>query len=77
MSVDELAGLSIGSRLQTIRMRKGKTRAVVAGLVGRTDEWLKAVERGRLQEPRWPMLVQLASALGVHIAEITGDTSAA
>lgn len=73
MSVDELAGLPIGTRLQTIRMRKGKTRAVVAGLVGQSEEWLKAVERGRLKSPRLPMLVRLAEALGVHIAEITGD----
>lgn len=73
MSVDELAGLPIGTRLQTIRLRKGKTRAVVAGLVGQSEEWLKAVERGRLKSPRLPMLVRLAEALGVHIAEITGD----
>jgi transcriptional regulator with XRE-family HTH domain len=73
MSVDELAGLQIGTRLQTIRLRKGKTRAVVAGLVGQSEEWLKAVERGRLKSPRLPMLVRLAEALGVHIAEITGD----
>ncbi|SFT08555.1 helix-turn-helix domain-containing protein [Saccharopolyspora flava] len=71
---DELAGKSIGERIQIIRERRGKSRPVVAGLVGRSAEWLKAVEKGRLQPPRWDKLVQLADALGVHdLSELTGD----
>ncbi|HEX3785398.1 MAG TPA: helix-turn-helix transcriptional regulator [Pseudonocardiaceae bacterium] len=72
--VDELAGLPIGRRIQIIRERRGKTRAVVAGLVGRSDEWLKAVERGRMHPPRLDMLVRLGEALGVtDLAELTGE----
>lgn len=76
MAVDELAGLPIGARLQALRERQGRSRAVVAGLVGRSEEWLKAVERGRLQPPRLPMLVRLAEVLGISdLRELTGDHS--
>ncbi|GAA0513719.1 helix-turn-helix transcriptional regulator [Saccharopolyspora thermophila] len=76
MQADELAGKSIGERLQVIRERTGKSRAVVAGLVGRSPDWLKQVEKGKIQTPRLPTLVRLAEALGVRdLAEITGSAS--
>lgn len=76
--VDDLSGLAIGARIQTIRERRGKTRAVVAGLVGRSEEWLKSIERGRRQPPRLDMLVRIAEALGVmDLAELTGDQATA
>jgi transcriptional regulator with XRE-family HTH domain len=75
--VDDHAGLSIGARIQVIRERRGKTRAVVAGLVGRSEEWLKSVERGRRAAPRLEMLVRLAEALGVmDVAELVGAQAA-
>lgn len=50
------------------------TRPVLAGLVGRSPEWVKAVESGRLLTPRLAMLIQLAAALGVEdLADLTGD----
>ncbi|SDP96603.1 Helix-turn-helix domain-containing protein [Actinopolyspora xinjiangensis] len=71
---DELADKTIGERIQILRERQGKSRPVLAGLVGRSGEWLKAVEKGRLHPPRWEKLVQLADALGVQdLAELTGD----
>jgi transcriptional regulator with XRE-family HTH domain len=74
--IDELAGLPIGQRIQTIRERRGKTRAVVAGLVGRSDEWLKAVEKGRLNEPRLELLLRIAEALELRdLSELVGNMS--
>jgi len=71
---DELAGKPVGERIQTIRERAGKSRPVVAGLVGRSAEWLKAIEKGRLQPPRLEMLIRLAEVLGVtDLAELTGN----
>lgn len=50
------------------------SRATLGGLVGRSTEWVKAVESGRLLAPRLPMLIQLAQVLGVRdLAELTGD----
>lgn len=58
------------------RERAGKTRAVLGGLVGRSEEWVKALESGRLLTPRLPMLLHLADVLGISdLAELTGDQS--
>ncbi|MFC6011126.1 helix-turn-helix domain-containing protein [Nocardia lasii] len=71
---DELAAKAIGERIQTIRTRTGRTRAVVAGLVGRSEDWLRDVEKGRLQHPPGlEMLLRIGQALGVRdLTEITG-----
>ncbi len=50
------------------------SRPVLTGLVGRSTEWLKAVENGRLQPPRLPMLLRIAHALELaDLAELTGN----
>lgn len=65
-----------GQRLRYHRERVGKTRAVLAGLVGRSEEWVKAVETGRLHMPRLPMLIRLAEALEIDdLAVLAGDQS--
>lgn len=50
------------------------SRPVLAGLVGRSSEWLKAVENGRLQQPRLSMLLRIARVLELRdLAELTGN----
>jgi hypothetical protein len=52
------------------------SRPVIGGLVGRSAEWVKAVETGRLQVPRLPMLLKIAQALDVRgLAELTGTVT--
>ncbi|WP_255466240.1 MULTISPECIES: helix-turn-helix domain-containing protein [Nocardia] len=64
----------VGTRIRRHRERAGMSRPVLAGLVGRSAEWLKAVENGRLQTPRLPMLLRIARALELNdLAELTGD----
>lgn len=65
--------LTVGQRLQLYRERAGKTRAVVGGLVGRSAEWVKSVEKGRILPPRLPMLDKLAAALRVPVSDLLGD----
>jgi transcriptional regulator with XRE-family HTH domain len=66
--------LTFGQRLQERRRRAGKTRAVLGGLVGRSAEWVKAVETGKILTPRLPMLLRLAEVLGItDLADLTGD----
>ena len=74
-SPDELAARVIGERIQNIRTRTGRTRAVIAGLVGRSEDWLRDVEKGRLQHPPGlEMLLKIGQALGVRdLTEITGE----
>lgn len=66
--------LTFGQRVQRHRTRRGITRTVLAGLVGRSPEWVKAIENDRIGMPRLPRLLRLAEALGVDdLAELTGD----
>ncbi|WP_433058496.1 helix-turn-helix domain-containing protein [Dactylosporangium sp. CS-033363] len=68
--------LTFGRRVRILRERSGKTRAVLGGLVGRSEEWVKAIETGKLLTPRLPLLLSLADVLGVDdLAELTGDQS--
>lgn len=61
---------SIGERIQLHRERSGKSREVLGGLVGRSAEWVKAVERGRLLPPRPPMLETIAAVLRVPLSDL-------
>src|SRR5215472_4643139 len=63
--LDDLAGKRTGERIQILRERKGLSRPVLAGLVGRSASWLKGIEQGRRLPPRLPDLVKLAEALAV------------
>lgn len=72
--VDELAGKPIGERIRIIRTRQGKSRAAVAGLIGRSESWLKKVERLERESPRFEDLVALGRVLGVRdLTELVGD----
>lgn len=64
---------TFAQRVRRARERSGLTRAVVGGLVGRSAEWVKAIEAGRLHTPRLPLLLRLAEVLGVDVGELTGD----
>jgi transcriptional regulator with XRE-family HTH domain len=66
--------LTFGQRVQRARERTGKTRAVVAGLMDQSVEWVKAIETGRIGMPRLPKLLRLAHVLGIEdLAELTGE----
>ncbi|GGM23625.1 helix-turn-helix domain-containing protein [Micromonospora yangpuensis] len=68
--------VTFGARLRAFRERSGKTRPVLGGLVGRSAEWVKALENGKLLPPRLPMLLRLAEVLDIaDLAALTGDQS--
>jgi tetratricopeptide (TPR) repeat protein len=48
------------------------TRGVLGGLVGKSAEWVKAVETGRLLQPKLDMLMRLSETLRVDVAELSG-----
>ncbi|MFI2241184.1 multiprotein-bridging factor 1 family protein [Streptomyces chrestomyceticus] len=65
---------TFGQRVRQARERRGLPRPVVAGLVGRSAEWVKAVENDKVAMPRLPLLLRLAETLGVDdLASLTGD----
>jgi transcriptional regulator with XRE-family HTH domain len=60
-------------RLRYFRERAGMTRAVMGGLVGRSESWVKSLETERFLMPRLPMLMRLADVLGVEVADLAGE----
>lgn len=71
---DSAGGRTFGERLRHYREQAGMSRPVFAGLVGKSPQWVKAVETGRLQQPRLPMLIRMAEVLEVAgLAELTGE----
>ncbi|MCB5908183.1 helix-turn-helix domain-containing protein [Streptomyces pinistramenti] len=71
-----VAPLVFGQRMQLLRRRRGMSRVVLAGLVGRSASWVKRVENGQLRTPGLEMILRVAEALRVRdLAELTGYTS--
>ena len=63
---------TFGQRLQGLRERRGLTRVVLAGLVGRSPSWVKKIERQNVM-PSLDMLVRLARALKLQtVDELVG-----
>lgn len=71
---DNLAGKSTGERIRHYRRNAGMSQRVLGDRVGRSAEWIKAVENGRLLPPRLHMLTQIAAVLGLpDVAQLVED----
>ncbi|MGH3830524.1 MAG: helix-turn-helix domain-containing protein [Pseudonocardiaceae bacterium] len=57
---------SVGERVAFYRRRKGITQEVLAGLLGRSVEWLAQFERGARELDRLSTIVAIADALGIE-----------
>ncbi|MET9830726.1 helix-turn-helix domain-containing protein [Streptomyces sp. NPDC006385] len=70
--------VAFGQRMQILRTRRGMSRGVLAGLLGKSPSWVKQVEGGRLQMPKLPVVLRIAEALRVRdLSDLTGDQSMA
>ncbi|ACY96153.1 helix-turn-helix domain-containing protein [Thermomonospora curvata] len=58
--------LPVGKRIQYYRTKRGMSCEVLGGLVGKTGRWVRAVESGRLQTPKLPVLLAIAEALKIR-----------
>ncbi len=67
--------LSIGERIAWYRQRRGMSQQVLAGLVGRTADWLSKIENNRIDLDRLSVLQSLASALDVTVGDLIGEPS--
>ncbi|SHF13782.1 helix-turn-helix domain-containing protein [Streptoalloteichus hindustanus] len=64
---------TIGARVRRLREHAGKSRAALAGLLGKSEDWLKKIERGD-RGLTVQMATCLARQLGVRdLREIYGD----
>lgn len=76
--MNELGDLSLGQRVALYRRRRGMSQEVLAGLAGRTADWLGKVENDRIPLDRLSVIRALAGALRVPVEDlITGDAPAA
>ncbi|MGV9409820.1 helix-turn-helix domain-containing protein [Nocardia sp. NPDC003693] len=68
----------IGQRVRLYRERAGMARPVLAAQIGRSAEWLKALENGRIQRtPSLELLLRVARVLDLDdLATLTGDDHA-
>ncbi|MCA1674738.1 MAG: helix-turn-helix domain-containing protein [Actinobacteria bacterium] len=57
---------TVGERVAFYRRRKGITQDVLAGLLGRSVEWLAQFERGTKELDRLSTIVAIADALGIE-----------
>ena len=65
--------LSIGERVAFYRRRRGLSQAVLANLVGRTEDWLSKIERGERDIRRLDVLAEVARALRVTLGDLLGE----
>lgn len=65
--------LSLGERVAWYRRRRGMSQEALAGLVGRTADWLQKVERNRLELDRLSVIKALAVALGLSLGDLLAD----
>lgn len=67
--------LSPGQRLAWHRVRRGLSQEVLAGLVGRTEDWLSKIENDRVPLDRLSVIRRLADVLGISIYDLIGEPS--
>ncbi|MFE7558539.1 helix-turn-helix domain-containing protein [Kitasatospora sp. NPDC057500] len=67
--------LSVGERVAWYRRRRGMSQEVLAGLVGRTADWLSKVENGRIELDRLSVIKALADALDVQLGDLLAEPS--
>ncbi|MYW71906.1 helix-turn-helix domain-containing protein [Pseudonocardia sp. SID8383] len=65
--------MTIGERIGFYRRRRGLSQLVLAGLIGRTEDWLSKVENGRIDLDRLSVIRRLAEALDVAIGDLVGE----
>lgn len=65
--------LTIGERVAWYRRRRGMTQEVLAGLIGRTVDWLGKAENNRLELDRLSVIKSIADALDVTLGDLLAE----
>ncbi|WP_406126687.1 helix-turn-helix domain-containing protein [Streptomyces canus] len=63
---------TIGERVAW-RRRRGMSQEVLAGLVGRTVDWLSRAENNRMELDRLSVIKTLADALDVSLGDLLAE----
>jgi transcriptional regulator with XRE-family HTH domain len=65
--------LTIGERVAWYRRRRGMSQEVLAGLVGRTADWLSKVENDRIELDRLSVIKSLSDALDITLGDLIAE----
>ncbi|OII66212.1 helix-turn-helix domain-containing protein [Streptomyces sp. CC77] len=65
--------LTIGERVAWYRRRRGLSQEVLAGLVGRTTDWLSKAENNRIELDRLSVVTSLADALDISLGDLLAE----
>jgi transcriptional regulator with XRE-family HTH domain len=65
--------LTVGERVAWYRRRRGLSQEVLAGLIGRTADWLQRAENNRIQLDRLSVIRSLAEALDISMGDLIGE----
>jgi transcriptional regulator with XRE-family HTH domain len=65
--------LTVGERVAWYRRRRGMSQEVLAGLVGRSADWMQRAENNRIQLDRLSVIRDLAQVLDVSIGDLIGE----
>jgi len=65
--------MTIGERVALYRRRRGMAQVVLAGLVGRTEDWLSRVENNKIELDRLSVIRNLADALDITLADLVAE----
>jgi transcriptional regulator with XRE-family HTH domain len=65
--------MTIGQRVAFYRRRRGLSQEVLAGLVGKTTEWLRKVETNRAELDRLSVIRAVAKTLDVSLGDLIGE----
>jgi transcriptional regulator with XRE-family HTH domain len=65
--------MTVGERIAFYRQRRNLTQAVLAGMVGRSEDWLSKIERGDRQARRLDVLADLARELRITLGDLLGE----
>ncbi len=63
----------IGEKIKTHRLRKGVSQKKLAEMVGIHPVTLSRIEKGKLRNPSFEVVSNIASALGIEIEELISD----
>jgi transcriptional regulator with XRE-family HTH domain len=77
MANDNAAGPSLGARIRRYREDKGLTQAALADAAALSKTYLSELESGAGRRPSGDVLLRIADALGVSIADLLGRHVAA
>lgn len=65
--------MTTGQRVAFYRRRRGMSQEVLAGLVGKTAEWLRKVETNRAELDRLSVIRAVAKTLDVSLGDLIGE----